>query len=125
MVVDDRSAGSILLPNKEHWSGNQTIRVSGFSPTSIEHFIEDFLALGTFFLVHVVWLTWLWQQFQRVKVNCEIRIWSEIGKSSGGLFSIEPVQVVMIVLGDICCQCLEAFQNINHIELDFLGGEQI
>jgi len=59
-IVNDRSAGSILFPNKEHQGSDRTVGVSRFSPTSIEHLIEDFSAFHMLFLVHMVWSTWLW-----------------------------------------------------------------
>jgi len=101
-VINDWSVGSILFPNEEHRSGDRTVRIHGFSPTGIEHLIEDFSAFRAFFLIHMVWSTWLWKQFRGIEVDCEVRIWSEIWESSGGFLSVEPVHVVVVVLRNIC-----------------------
>jgi len=73
----------------------------------------------------MVWLTWLWEQFQRIKVNCEVRIGSEIRESSGSFLSVKPVHVVVVVLRNIHSYQLKALQNVDYIELNLLSGEWI
>ena len=125
VVIDDWSTGSILFPNEEHRGGDRTVRIRGFSPTGIEHLIEDFSAFSMFFLVHMIWSAWLGERFRRVEVDCEVGIRSEIGESSGGFLSVESIHIVVVILRDIRGDGLKAFRNVDCIEFDLLGGERI
>ena len=66
LIVNDQLAGSVLVPNKEHWGHDQAVCICGFDPFGTEHLIQDLTALCSFLLIHVIWAAQLGQWLCRV-----------------------------------------------------------